>query len=118
MPWKPVNSIRRIKKMSMSDSTQEVLTCECGSPGHIAIIELFEWKKNDKIVDVDVSFHINFNPDQSIWMRIWHAIKYVFNHHNSNDGFGDIILNEEKIDKIISLLSKVKSIKENMKSDV
>lgn len=109
---------REKNSMSANDTVKEFITCECGSPGHIAILEMFEWKNNGKLVDVDVSMHINFNPDQSILKRLWHAIKYVFCHKNQNDGFGDIVLNDVNIDKIISFLSNVKTIKENLKKNV
>jgi len=104
--------------MKANDTAKEFITCECGSPAHIAILEMFEWKKDGKIIDVDISMHINFNPDQSIWKRLWHAVKYVFCHKNQNDGFGDIVLSDVNIDKIISFLSNVKTIKENLKNNV
>lgn len=104
--------------MSSFDQTVDYITCNCGSPGHLLTMEMIEWKREGKVVEIDTSVYINLNPNISIWQRIWYAVKYIFAHRNSSDGFEEIIIGDENLERVINFLTKVKTIKQNIKNNV
>ena len=83
---------------------EKYIICECYSPHHLIRLEQSEWRKDNKLINVDILVQPLLNPNQSFWQRLWIGICYIFGHESKFGCFEEIILNTDKCRQIINFL--------------
>jgi len=78
------------------DDLTVFLSCECHSPEHTIIVQVFDWGDNlpykpDFIVNVQASNY------RSFFRRVWAALKYVF---GADLIWNDVIVDRKDIPKL------------------
>jgi len=78
------------------DDFKVFLSCECSSPEHTIVVQVFDWGDNlpykpDFIVNVQAS---NYRP---FYRRVWAALKYIF---GADLIWNDVIVDRKDIPKL------------------
>ena len=94
-------------------SEDQYIICSCGSAEHIIRLEKYNWIKDGKVLDQDLSISVHLSPESSIFKRIWIAIKYIFGHEAKFGSFEEILLDEAKAQQIIDFMHAALQSKKN-----
>jgi len=91
------------------DDLTVFLSCECHSPDHTIIIQVYDWGDNlpykpDFIVNVQAS---NYRP---FYKRVWAALKYIF---GADLIWNDVILQKDDIPKLQAAIDHYNKLLEN-----
>ena len=95
-------------------SENQYIVCSCGSPEHIIRLEKLEWIKDGEVIDQDLSISVHLSPENSIFKRIWIAIKYIFGHESKFGAFEEVLVDKTKAQQIIDFLNVVIQNQKNM----
>jgi hypothetical protein len=82
--------------MNEDNDLKVFLSCECSSPEHTIVVQVFDWGDNmpykpDFIVNVQASNY------RSFYKRVWAALKYIF---GSDLVWNDVIVDRKDIPKL------------------
>jgi hypothetical protein len=97
---------------------EKFLNCICHSPSHIIKLQIYNWQKNNISSDIDLSVSVHISPEQSIFKRIWIAIKYIFGHQSEFGEFAEILLDESKTKEIKEFLDFYLDSKEKLRKEI
>lgn len=100
-----------MKKYLHSDSKRLLVSCLCASPEHSMIIELFEWKKDGVVDDVDLSIYVHLQG-VGFLQRIKNAFGYIFGRKVC---YEEILVDENKAIEIKILIDKYLDYKRSFK---
>ena len=75
---------------------KELFICDCGDPEHQFIVSQFP---NEE--DVYIFIHLD---NLTFWQRLKYAVMYIFGKKSRYGAFGEIILNKEEKNRLISVL--------------
>jgi hypothetical protein len=95
-------------------SLDKFIVCVCGCTEHLIRLEQFNWEKDGKVVDCDVSMTVHLSHSLGFFRRIWVAIKYVFGAASKYGNFDEVLLDEAKAQEIIDFLQTYKETKAKM----
>jgi hypothetical protein len=78
------------------NDTKELFVCACGDPEHQFIVSQFP---NE--AEVYIFIHLD---NLTFWQRLKYAVMYIFGKKSKYGAFGEIILNKEEKNRLISVL--------------
>jgi hypothetical protein len=86
----------------LSDSKKLLVSCLCTNPEHSMIIELFEWKKEGIVDDVDLNIYIHLQR-VGFFQRIKNAFSYIIGRKVC---YEEILLDENKAVEIKNIIDQ------------
>jgi hypothetical protein len=80
----------------------EYIKCSCTTPEHTLHFSFHETDKD--------SVYLHYFLENGVWYkRLWFAVKYLFGYKCRYGHFGETVIEKEQAEKIISILSNLKS---------
>jgi hypothetical protein len=96
------------------DDLKVFLSCECSSPEHTIVVQVFDWGDNlpykpDFIVNVQASNY------RSFYKRVWAALKYIF---GADLIWNDVIVDRKDIPKLQAAIDHYNNLLDKEKKNI